>query len=305
MEDLWKEIISTSSNSSNETIGDRITKVLSFKNISRVKLGELTGIDYNLIRKYQVGFRYPIDENIKKIAEAVQCDYDWLKYGTVNISNINDDSNEFLIQYHNIVNPSVYEVDKYQSIIISFNNEELESMISQKVKDISRTKDGFSHEVLKTIWIILNKLTDFSYDNRIDELTFEWLSEYENINEFDAAKDGVDINRTRTLDNFFKEYVSEWCGEENKENVSKLSYIEKRNIYTSLCYSYETMLNDIDVDGIDFEISLNNGFVAKGVVDFDVDKVSVQEITVTATAQNYNDLEDEILNALNNYFSSI
>lgn len=53
------------------TIGNRIRKIRKFRNMTQQQLGELIGLDNSRIRQYELNFRTPKENLLKKIAAAL------------------------------------------------------------------------------------------------------------------------------------------------------------------------------------------------------------------------------------------
>lgn len=53
------------------TIGNRIRKIRKFRNMTQQQLGEFIGLDNSRIRQYELNFRTPKENLLKKIAAAL------------------------------------------------------------------------------------------------------------------------------------------------------------------------------------------------------------------------------------------
>lgn len=62
------------------TIGNRIRKIRKFRNMTQQQLGELIGLDNSRIRQYELNFRTPKENLLKKIATALSVN----KYALLN-----------------------------------------------------------------------------------------------------------------------------------------------------------------------------------------------------------------------------
>lgn len=68
-------------NSQNQDFGSRLTKLMQDKKLERTELSNLTGINYEMIRRYMVGLAQPRPDKMQKLAEALGVSMAFLSYG--------------------------------------------------------------------------------------------------------------------------------------------------------------------------------------------------------------------------------
>ena len=71
-----------------QTVGDRIRRVRQERNLTQKELGERTGIAEPTIRRYELGKLNPKYETLEKIANALDCNAQFLYDGTPKIGDM-------------------------------------------------------------------------------------------------------------------------------------------------------------------------------------------------------------------------
>lgn len=66
----------------NKAIGQRIRKAREFRVLGTIECAELIGTDYTLLSRWEHGHTKPRPKSLKKIADVLNVDVNWLANGT-------------------------------------------------------------------------------------------------------------------------------------------------------------------------------------------------------------------------------
>ena len=176
----------------NETIGDRIAEAREQEGLSRMALEDVTGIDHNLLRRYERGERIPCSENLQKISDGVKWTTDYLRYGSIFTTELDDG---YVLSCRQLTDKDSLIMNK-------------EGYIEDIVEYINRLSNPQLESIHQIIMFYTDSHNDFGKFNQMIE---DYLSEYDLdradmdfFNKFGTTINDIDVTKVKDMNNLLR-----------------------------------------------------------------------------------------------------